>query len=144
MVVLGAHADKIRSASISAARNRSCARTGRRGSAASLRCAVKSIPEADPLVIALGDQPGLTPTAVDAVLRTLSDNPPGPAARAIYNGTPGHPVALRATLRGPVLRLRGDTGAARLLTDAGALEVDCTALGGGADVDTREQLEGLN
>jgi molybdenum cofactor cytidylyltransferase len=140
VVILGAHADQIRPA-IDFGRAEPVVCEGwEEGIAASLRCAVESLPEADPLVIALGDQPGVTPAAVDVVVKALDDEPAAPAARAVYGGNPGHPVAVRATLRGPLLRLRGDAGAGRLLADAGAVEVDCSGIAGGADIDTPEQL----
>jgi molybdenum cofactor cytidylyltransferase len=141
VVILGAHADKIRPAIDFGRAEPVVCEEWEEGIAASLRCAVDSLPEADPLVIGLGDQPGLTPAAIDAVIKALSDNPAAPAARATYGGNPGHPVAVRAALRAPLLRLRGDAGAGRLLADAGAVEVDCSGVADGADIDTAEQLD---
>jgi molybdenum cofactor cytidylyltransferase len=143
VVVLGAHAEQVEAeVDFGPAETVRC-EGWEEGIAASLRCAVEALPEADPLVIALGDQPGITPAAIDAVVTALEDEPAAPAARATYDGHPGHPVALRPVLRAPILRLRGDAGAGRLLTDAGALEVDCSDLARGTDVDTADQLSSL-
>jgi CTP:molybdopterin cytidylyltransferase MocA len=139
IVILGAHAEKIRPAIDFGRAEPIITQDWGEGIAASLRLAVQYL-DADPLVIALGDQPGITPAAIAAVLKALRDDPTAPAARATYDGNPGHPVGLRPVLRAPILRLRGDAGAGRLLSDAGALDVDCSELGSGADVDTTDQL----
>jgi CTP:molybdopterin cytidylyltransferase MocA len=143
VVVLGARAGEIEAAVGFGRAEPVLCQGWQEGIAASLRCAVERLPGADPLVIALGDQPGLTPAAIGAVLKALAEHREAPAARATYAGVPGHPVAVRSTLRAALLRLRGDAGAARLLVDAGALEVECSGLATPADVDTRAQLEAL-
>jgi CTP:molybdopterin cytidylyltransferase MocA len=140
VVVLGAHADEIHDKVDFGTAEPVFCEGWSEGIAASLRCAVEALPDADPLVIALGDQPGLTPAAIDAVVRALEDDASASAARAVYEGTPGHPVAVRPSLRAALLRLRGDKGAGRLLIDAGALEVECSHLGSGCDVDAPEDL----
>jgi nicotine blue oxidoreductase len=143
VVVLGAHADLVRSSvDFGRAEPVVCADWSE-GIAASLRCAVQALPHADPLLVALGDQPGLTSTAVAAVTGAALAHPHAPGVRATYQGAPGHPVAIRASLRERVLLLRGDAGAGRLLMEGGALSVECAALATGADVDTAEQLEAL-
>ncbi len=139
-VILGARADEVRAAVDLRPAEVVVCDEWREGIAASVRCAVQALPGADPLVIALGDQPGLTPACVDAVVGALEADPAARAARAVYDGRPGHPVAIRASLRGALLRVRGDQGAGRLLVDAGALEVECSGLGSGLDVDTPEDL----
>jgi CTP:molybdopterin cytidylyltransferase MocA len=140
VVVLGAHADHIKERVDFRRAETVLCEGWSEGIAGSLRCAVESLPDADPLVIALGDQPDLTPAAVDVVVKALDDDPAALAVRATYDGNPGHPVAVRAALRAPLLRLRGDAGAGRLLADAGAVEVDCSGIAGGADIDTARQL----
>jgi molybdenum cofactor cytidylyltransferase len=142
VVVLGAFADEIQEKVDLGPAEPVVCEGWSEGIAASLRCAVEALPEADPLVIALGDQPGITAAAIDAVVQALESDPDAPAARAVYDGAPGHPVAIRASLRGPLLRLRGDAGAGRLLADAGAVEVECSGLASGADIDTPEDLGG--
>ncbi len=141
VVVLGAHAQEILSA-VAFGRAEPVVCDGwSEGIAASLRCAVQALRPADAIVIALGDQPGLTPAAVREVIRRAFSDPGISAARAVYAGAPGHPVALRSSLLDEVMRLRGDRGANALL--AGAVEVECSDVAGGEDVDTAEQLEEL-
>ena len=111
------------------------------GIAASIRCAARSLSDADPLVIAVGDQPGLTPHAVGAVVRASLGDPGRPPARAVYAGVPGHPVAIPSSIRDAVMRLRGDRGASGLL--GGAVEVECGAAAAGLDVDTVLELQAL-
>jgi CTP:molybdopterin cytidylyltransferase MocA len=138
VVVLGAHARDVLGA-VEFGRAEPVVCDGwREGIAASLRCAVQALGRPDLLVIGLGDQPGLTPASVEAVLAVMHADPGLPAARATYAGAPGHPVVLRSTLLDAVMGLRGDAGAGRLLGDAA--EVDCSGLGAGDDVDTAEQL----
>lgn len=140
IVVLGANAPEIlRRVRLGRATPVICA-GWREGIAASLRAAVASLPGADPLVVAVGDQPGLTPAAIRAVLQALRDAPPARAARAVYAGEPGHPVAMRRALRRELLTLSGDAGAGGLLRKCGALQVDCSRLGRAGDVDTAEDL----
>ena len=143
VVVLGAHAEEIRSrVDFAGAEPIECPEW-REGIAASIRCAIDALPGADPLVIALGDQPGITQEAIDAVVGATLRDPAVPAVRATYDGRPGHPVAVRPSLFDELRGLQGDDGARDVLSRAGALEVDCTGLATGADVDTPAQLEEL-
>lgn len=91
-------------------------------------------------VITLVDLPGLRPEAVRRLLR--SDDGAGDAAepdalrRAVYDSRPGHPVVIGRSHWDAVGRVAaGDHGAAPYLRSHGAVVVDCTDLGGGADVD---------
>ena len=102
------------------------------GQAASLRAGVAALDDADAVVVVLGDQPHVRPAAIERVLAAEG------AARATYGGVPGHPVRLPRELFPAVAALRGDEGARRLLADAQS--VPCDDLGGGADVDTPDQL----
>jgi CTP:molybdopterin cytidylyltransferase MocA len=141
IVVLGAHSHEVLCAVEFGRAEPIVCEGWSEGIAASLRHALRALPDADPLVIALGDQPGLTPAAVSAVACAALADPCAQAARAVYEGVPGHPVAIRSPLREAVMRLRGDSGAGRLL--GGVPEVECARLASGVDVDTTEQLEGL-
>jgi len=89
------------------------------------------------VVVALGDQPRLSPAAVTRVLDACDG---AVAARATYGGEPGHPVVMAASLLPELRNVTGDAGARALLRRAGVLEVACDDLGGGADVDTPAQL----
>ncbi len=108
------------------------------GQAASLRsgiealtgdCAVRKV------IVTLGDQPRITP----AVIARFLDEPP--AARAIYDGRPGHPVVLGPVQMRAISRLRGDRGAHRLLY--GGQTIECAHLTSARDVDTPEDLEAI-
>ena len=96
--------------------------------------------------------------SAEAVLVTPVDTPAAPAdaatrvraralaaasasralARAVYGGTPGHPVLIgRDHWVGLGAELRGDTGAGPYLSAHAVLEVECGDLWSGADVDRR-------
>ena len=134
-VVLGAHADEVLA----------LVRLGRAevvvcedwssGQAASLRCGVRTLEEAEKVIVTLGDEPLIPP----AVISRLAAEPPG--ARATYDGRPGHPVVLGRSQMRAVLRLRGDQGARELLH--GGPRIECSDLWSGRDVDTPEDLEAI-
>ena len=107
------------------------------GQAASLRCGLGALAGADAVVVALGDQPGLTGAAVEALIAAAGDED---AVRAVYDGVPGHPVLLRRPLLDRAGELRGDTGFRDLLEDAAVREVEVGGLADPADIDTREEL----
>jgi CTP:molybdopterin cytidylyltransferase MocA len=133
-VVLGAHADDVRAgADLGAAEVVLCPGWAE-GMSASLRAGLAALADADEVVIVLADQPGVPAAAVDRVRSA-----PGPAARAVYGGEPGHPVVVRRPLLDRADELRGDAGFRALLE--GAAEVECSDLADPRDIDTREDLE---
>ena len=89
------------------------------------------------MVVALGDQPGLTGAAVEALVAAAGDED---AVRAVYDGVPGHPVLLRRPLLDRAGELRGDAGFRDLLEDAAVRELEVGGLADPADIDTREEL----
>ncbi len=110
--------------------------------------------EADPedhLLIALVDQPGLTPATVG---RLLASHRPGRITAAAYrprhapDGQPpalrrGHPLLVDASLRKAVsATVTGDAGARAFLKSHPELvdEVDCSDQSTGEDVDTQDEL----
>jgi CTP:molybdopterin cytidylyltransferase MocA len=109
----------------------------REGQAASLRCGLAALGDADEVVVVLGDQPGITAAAVAAVAGAGGD---ADAVRATYAGVPGHPVLLRRPLLARAAELRGDTGFRALLERARVLQVEVGHLADPADIDTREEL----
>ncbi len=111
----------------------------REGQSASLRAGLDALADCRAVVIALGDQPLLSPQAVERLLRARDGS--CEAVRATYDGVPGHPVVLERALFARVRRLRGDVGARAVLSDARVLDVPCDGLGLPDDVDTPEQLE---
>ena len=134
VVVLGARADEVRAgADLGAAEVVVCAGWAE-GMSASLRCGLAALAGAGEVVIALADQPYVTAAAVARVRST-----PGPAARAVYEGVPGHPVVIRRPLLARAGELRGDAGFRDLLS--GVAEVDCSDLADPRDIDTRDDLE---
>ena len=134
VVVLGARADEVAAgADLRGAEVVVCAGWAD-GMSASLRCGLAALGDVDEVVVVLGDQPFVTAVAIARVRAT-----PGPAARAVYDGVPGHPVVLRRALLARAGELRGDAGFRDLL--GGAAEVECGDLGDPTDIDTREDLE---
>ncbi len=138
LVVLGAHAAEIRGAVDFRGTEVVVCDAWAEGQSASLRAGIAALAACDAVVIALGDQPFLSPAAVERVLhsRTLGAD----AVRATYGGVPGHPVVLERSLLGRVPALRGDVGARALLEDARVREVACDGLGRPDDFDTPDQL----
>jgi molybdenum cofactor cytidylyltransferase len=133
-VVLGARAGEIRrGADLGSAEVVVCDEW-EEGMSASLRAGLAALRGADEVVIVLADQPFIGTAAVERVRAT-----PGPAARAVYGGKPGHPVVVRAPLLERAGELRGDAGFRDLLVDAA--EVECSDLADPRDIDTRDDLE---
>jgi molybdenum cofactor cytidylyltransferase len=106
-----------------------------RGQAASLRCGLAALSDADRVIVTLGDEPGITPE----VIRRFLDAPPG--SRAVYGGRPGHPVLLGQHHMSELSSLTGDHGARDLLR--GGPTIECGELWSGRDVDTPEDLEAI-
>jgi molybdenum cofactor cytidylyltransferase len=141
VVVLGASAEEvIAKVEFHGAEPVIC-REWREGQAASLRAGVASCPDAAAVVVTLGDQPLISPGAIDRVV--ASRRAEAAAMRASYEGTPGHPVLLERRLLPEVASLRGDGGARELLARRPTATVPCDGLGEPLDVDTPERLEAL-
>ncbi|MHB1987711.1 MAG: nucleotidyltransferase family protein [Acidimicrobiales bacterium] len=87
------------------------------------------------VVVGLGDLPGLTPEAWQAV----ADAPGGPVVVATYNGRRGHPVRLDAEIW-PSLPIDGDEGARALITRHPELVTELACSGRPIDIDTQEDL----
>jgi CTP:molybdopterin cytidylyltransferase MocA len=139
VVVLGAEADRIMErVDLNGAEAVVCDRW-EEGQSASLASGLAAVADAEAVVIALGDQPGISP---DAVRRVLGARGGAGAVRAVYEGRPGHPVVLERS-QIPALRdVAGDVGARNVIM-RNLREVECGDLGGGDDVDTPDQLAGL-
>jgi molybdenum cofactor cytidylyltransferase len=139
VVVLGAEADRIMDrVDLNGAEPVVCERW-EEGQSASLASGLAAVADAEAVVVALGDQPGISP---DAVRRVLDAREGTGAVRAVYDGRPGHPVVLERS-QIPALRdVAGDVGARNVIM-RNLREVECGDLGGGDDVDTPDQLAGL-
>ncbi|WP_461187796.1 nicotine blue oxidoreductase [Arthrobacter sp. Z4-13] len=122
------------------------------GMGSTLLLANASADPMDHLMVALVDQPGLTPRMVG---RLLAAHRPGRVTAAAYDAGAaatnsaggrlrrGHPLIIDAGLRAAVAEtVTGDAGARRFLRDHPGLvdEVDCSDLSTGEDVDTPGQL----
>ena len=111
------------------------------GQSASLACGLAELADCEAVVVTLGDQPHISP---DAIRRVMAARGGGAVAvRATYGGEPGHPVLLEHKLFERLRDVTGDHGARNLLLSVRTREVPCDDLGGGADVDTRAQLDAL-
>ena len=134
VVVLGARAEEIRAGADLSGADVVVCQDWADGMGASLGQGLAVLADAGEVVIVLADQPFITSAVVARVRST-----PGAAARAVYDGAPGHPVVIRRPLLGRAGELRGDTGFRDLL--GGVAEVECADLADPLDIDTRDDLE---
>jgi CTP:molybdopterin cytidylyltransferase MocA len=141
LVVLGAHADRIRAAVDLDDVQVVVADEWQEGISASLRAGVAAAGEAEAIVVVLGDQPLITPQVIAAVVDRF--DAATPAARAMFGGAPGHPVLIKRSLFGELARLRGDSGAKETLETRGVATIECGHLASGYDVDTPEDLTAI-
>jgi CTP:molybdopterin cytidylyltransferase MocA len=143
VVVLGAAGEQIGAAVRFASAEPILCEGWAEGMAASLRAGVEELADADWVVVTLGDMPGVTPEAIEAIIAAIETEPAADAVRAAYEGRPGHPVALSRALLAHVGELRGDVGARELLRDAKVRDVETGHLARPDDVDTPEELEAI-
>ncbi|MGW0161729.1 nucleotidyltransferase family protein [Mycobacterium sp. NPDC003323] len=112
----------------------------RDGLSASLRAGLGELSGADAgyVVIQLVDTPDVDAAVVARVLAMARATPSG-LARAMFAGTPGHPVVIaRRHWAALLVRLHGDVGAGPFLRGRDdVVEVECGDLATGADIDER-------
>jgi molybdenum cofactor cytidylyltransferase len=89
------------------------------GCASSIAAALGTI-DADVLVLMLGDQPGVTPQTVAALLAGRGD---APLAVCRYDDGRGHPIAFARAVFGELASLHGDKGVWKLLDRGPVIEV---------------------
>ena len=114
------------------------------GQASSLRAGLAAAPEgAGAAVVLLGDQPGVRPEAIRAVVDCWR-RAGASIVRARYAGRPGHPVLLAREVWEEAMSARGDRGARDLIA-ADPARVAAAEVGGAppGDLDTREDLARL-
>ena len=140
VVVLGAYADEIRGRADMHGAEVVVCDDWAEGQAASLRAGLGAVADLDAAMVLLGDQPGITPAAIEAVLAHFDGTHP---VRAVYDGAPGHPVVLTRELMREAMQLEGDLGARELLEDARVRKVEVAHLCRPADVDTPADLDAL-
>jgi CTP:molybdopterin cytidylyltransferase MocA len=105
------------------------------GQSSSLRAGLEACASSQgfAVLVTLVDLPDLD---AEAARRVLADAGSESLRRAAYDGKPGHPVLIgREHWGGVATSLSGDTGAARYVAEHGAAWIDCSGLGGLADVD---------
>jgi molybdenum cofactor cytidylyltransferase len=140
VLVLGARVDEVRAGIELHGAEAVVCESWAEGQAASLRAGLVALDDVDAALILLGDQPGITPAAIEAVLAHFDGTRP---LRAVYDGQPGHPVVIPRALIPRAMELQGDEGARQLLEDAGVRRIEVGHLGEAADVDTPADLEAL-
>ncbi len=139
-VVLGASADEAAELLTGSGARTVVAPDWQEGMGASLRAglaAVAAAPDvhAAQVVVHLVDLPDIGPAVVERLLRRAV-GAESALVRARFGGRPGHPVVIgRAHWAGLRAELSGDEGARRYLREHGALDVDCSDLATGQDVD---------
>jgi CTP:molybdopterin cytidylyltransferase MocA len=140
LVVLGHAADEIlRTAELGEAEVLVCDEWAR-GQSVSLRCGLAALAGADAIVVTLGDQPFITPQVIAGALDQLERHD---AVRAVYGGTPGHPVVLGPRVVAAAGELAGDQGFRDLLSRFRVKRWEAGHLASAADVDTQEELSRL-
>jgi molybdenum cofactor cytidylyltransferase len=112
------------------------------GCSSSIAAALDTVDDhCDVLVLMLGDQPGVTPETVSALLAGRDD---APLAVCRYEHGRGHPFAFHRSVFGDLADLHGDKGVWRLL-DQRADEVVEVPIAGRVplDVDTPEDYQAV-
>jgi molybdenum cofactor cytidylyltransferase len=85
------------------------------GQSTSLQAALRAADErSEAAVVLLGDQPGVRPEAVRAVVDAWSAGS-GPLVQAAYEGRPGHPTVLGRSVWTEAADVEGDEGARSIL-----------------------------
>jgi molybdenum cofactor cytidylyltransferase len=112
------------------------------GCSSSIAAALDAVdPRCEVLVLMLGDQPGVTPATVQALLDGRRD---APLAVCRYDDGRGHPLAFGRSVFPQLSHLHGDKGVWRLLDEAGDDVVEVTVPGPiPLDVDTPEDYEAV-
>jgi molybdenum cofactor cytidylyltransferase len=112
------------------------------GCSSSIAAALETVDErCDVLVLMLGDQPGVTPATVRALIDGRGD---APLAVCRYDDGRGHPLAFDRSLFSKLADLHGDKGVWRLM-DERADEVVEVRIAGNVplDVDTPEDYQAV-
>ena len=143
VVVLGARAEEIRAGVELGRAEPVVCEDWDEGQAASLRCGIEAVADAEAAVLTLGDMPRITPQVIARFADLAGEYGSRARARAVYDGMPGHPVVLGRDYFGRIAGLRGDVGAREVLKAIGAHRIECSHLCSAADVDTPEALEEL-
>jgi molybdenum cofactor cytidylyltransferase len=112
------------------------------GCSSSIAAALDAVdPRCQVLVLMLGDQPGVTPATVHALLDGRGD---APLAVCRYDDGRGHPLAFDRSVFAQLADLHGDKGVWRLLDERAGDVVDVPIAGNvPLDVDTPEDYQAV-
>lgn len=112
------------------------------GCSSSIAAALEAVdPRAEVLVLMLGDQPGVVPATVGALLAGRGD---AELAACAYEDGRGHPLAFARSTFEDLANLHGDKGVWKLMDRAGDAVVDVPVSGKiPRDVDTWEDYEAV-
>jgi molybdenum cofactor cytidylyltransferase len=112
------------------------------GCSSSIAAALTTVdPRADVLVLMLGDQPGVSPQSVNALLAGRRDSP---YAACAYDDGRGHPLAFARSTFADLEALHGDKGVWKLLDRHSGQVVDVPVPGPTPrDVDTDEDYRAI-
>ena len=111
---------------------------GHQGMGDSIAAAVRATPDAAGWLILPADLPLISPQTILAVARALENG--AQAAYPLYQGQRGHPVGFAAASGSELQNLKGNRGAAGILSAQSAIELIVSDAGCAMDVDTLEQL----
>jgi CTP:molybdopterin cytidylyltransferase MocA len=87
--------------------------------------------------------PKITPQVIARFAELAAEHGEQTRARGMFDGEPGHPVALGSAYFADIAALQGDVGARAVLKRIGAHPIECGHLCSGIDIDTPEALEDL-
>jgi molybdenum cofactor cytidylyltransferase len=112
------------------------------GCSSSIAAALSAVNQrCEVLVLMLGDQPGVTPQTVRALLEARAD---APLAVCRYDDGRGHPIAFARSVFPQLADLHGDKGVWRLLDERAGDVVDVPIAGSiPLDVDTPEDYKAV-
>jgi CTP:molybdopterin cytidylyltransferase MocA len=144
VVVLGARAEEIRAGVDFGAAQVVVCEDWETGQSASLKTGIAAVAgDAEAAIITLGDMPRVTAQVIARFADLADEFGARAAARAVYDGVPGHPVVLGRDHFAAVAGIEGDIGARELLRSIGVRRIECSHLCSAIDVDTPADLEGL-
>jgi CTP:molybdopterin cytidylyltransferase MocA len=110
------------------------------GMASSLRCGIQACAAADAVLVALGDEPGVTVSRIEGLLAAWS--PGTPLVVPVHRGRPSRPVLFARSLFPQLLLLKGDEGGRQVVRQhwGQAVQVEAEPL---LDLDTPADYEAL-
>lgn len=112
------------------------------GQASSLRVGLRAIDaRSEAAAVFLGDQPSSAPEIAGAVVDAWRASA-APVARAVYRGTPGHPVVIGRAAFPAFESARGDDGGRSTLQELEVVGLDFD-MAAPFDIDTWEQYEAV-